>query len=791
MTDKVLLCAIAKQENLYIKEWVDYHLNLGFDHITIYDNNNTNGERISDVVSGDMRVDVVDFRGKTQKSCETQVEAYNHCYRNAKNYAWVLFIDIDEFLWFKDYANIKVFLSQNWVRRANVIRFHWKCYSDGEQLRYEDRPVMERFTQPCENAEVNFHTKQMYRTNLGSLRIVNVHYSTNVSYIFYPDGRPAPYTTSTKDSSIHDEVAHIKHYVTKSLEEYVRVKWARRCEGSSKTRLSMDFYFKYNKRTDEKVRYYNQLMNELKGNKGNVFVPKHTSGRNACPAELAVCPGAVKSSPKTSAITPKISPNSADVAKVDKEYPFGVSVCISAWKTAEYIEECLDSVAAQTWFKDNDNWEILLGIDGCEETLAKVKEIMHKYKNLKVMMMDKNVGTYVTCNTIMKEANYEWLLRFDSDDVMPNDMIAKIFSHDLNGYGAIRYNNQNFGSNNYRGLAWGSHLIRHNVFDVYGGYRDWRISGDYDLLYRIEPDVKVLKLNDIFYNRRVRENSLQFSKDTSMKSEKRKKLDGFVKNESRNQPKIKMNTISYSTISDYIDYICFIIPNRGGTHLNNVINNINNVYADYKKEIIVIQQCDDELFKKGQLYNIALKHTKAKWVALTDNDIVHFNKIDLFKEYEKNNKTPYLGFTHITQVEITNDGYVKKEKKENKVGAGAFLFGMRDDFIKVNGFSNLYSGWGCEDNEISCRLCGDNSTKPTLKHLEQELGHITHPKRLNQNIFEKNRNRFFSRKNRNIADDGINQTVYDLISTSTSENVTYINVRNIRVCNDFKYKNLL
>jgi len=432
MTDKVLLCAIAKQENLYIKEWVDYHLNLGFDHITIYDNNDTGGERISDAVSGDMRVDVVDFRGKTQKSCETQVEAYNHCYRNANNYTWVLFIDIDEFLWFKDYTNIKVFLSQNWVRRANVIRFHWKCYSDGEQLRYEDRPVMERFTQPCENAEVNFHTKQMYRTNLGSLRIVNVHYSTNVSYIFYPDGKPAPYTTSTKDSSVHDEVAHIKHYVTKSLEEYVRVKWARRCDGSSKTRLSMDFYFKYNKRTDEKVRYYNQLMNELKGNKGNVFVPKHTSGRNACPAELAVCPGAVNSSPKTSVITPKISPNSADVAKVDKVYPSGISVCISAWKTAEYIEECLDSVAAQTWFKDHDNYEILLGIDGCEETLAKVKEIMHKYKNLKVMMMDKNVGTYVTCNTIMKEARYEWLLRFDSDDTMPNDMVAKIFANDLN-----------------------------------------------------------------------------------------------------------------------------------------------------------------------------------------------------------------------------------------------------------------------------------------------------------------------------------------------------------------------
>lgn len=815
----VALCAIAKCENLYINEWAEYHLNLGFDHIYVYDNNEIDGEKISDVLSDD-RITVVNYRGKHQSSCETQVKAYNECYNGyGKMYDWIMFIDIDEFLTLENFGNIKDFLSQKCFADAKAVRFHWKCYSDSGKLKYEEGFVISRFTELCENGEVNKYYKQIYRTKLPKFRMMNVHYCDFIGGIYYPDGSSARYIMQTTDQNVNYVCGYIRHYVTKSLEEFVDIKWKRRGNGSSKTRLNKEFYFKYNKKTEEKSRYFDEYFNKVSngvqpignGNtQHNTITQKQLKPKimpyqqeppiksqtqslgnmdYRTPQERAVCPGARKTA--NPAIKHGLPQKSVQNDLSVSEYPFGVSVCISAWKTAEYIEECLDSVSAQTWFKDNDNWEILLGIDGCEETLAKVKEIMHKYKNLKVMMMDKNVGTYVTCNTIMKEARYEWLLRFDSDDTMPNDMIAKLFSHDLNGYGVVRYNNQNFGSNDYRGLAWGSHLIRHNVFDVYGGYRDWRISGDYDLLYRIEPDVKVLKLNDVLYNRRVRENSLQFSEDTSIKSEKRKKLDVFVKNESRNQPKIKMNTISYSIISDYIDYICFIIPNRGGTHLNDVINNINNVYADYKKEIIVIQQCDDELFKKGQLYNIALKHTKAKWVALTDNDIVHFNKIDLFKEYEKNNKTPYLGFTHITQVEITNDGYVKKEKKENKVGAGAFLFGMRDDFIKVNGFSNLYSGWGCEDNEISCRLCGDNSTNPTLKHLKQELGHITHPKRLNQNIFEKNRNRFFSRKNRNIADDGINQTVYDLISTSTSENVTYINVRNIRVCNDFKYKNLL
>ena len=60
---RVSLCAIAKCENLYIKEWVDYHLKLDFDHIYIYDNNEVDGERISDVIK-DERVTIIKLTDK-------------------------------------------------------------------------------------------------------------------------------------------------------------------------------------------------------------------------------------------------------------------------------------------------------------------------------------------------------------------------------------------------------------------------------------------------------------------------------------------------------------------------------------------------------------------------------------------------------------------------------------------------------------------------------------------------------------------------------------------------------
>lgn len=263
---QVALCAMAKCENLYINEWCDYHLSIGFDHIYIYDNNEPDGEKIVDVIN-DERISVVDYRGKHQASCETQVKAYNDCYKIcAGNYDWVMFIDIDEFLTLPDWPNIKDFLSQACFTDANAIRFHWKCYSDSDKLKYEDEPVLSRFTEPCNNNDVDKYYKQIYRCSIPNLTIKNVHYSSNISNIKYPDGNPAKYITQTTDKMVDHTHGYIRHYVTKSLEEFIDIKWKRRGKGSSKNRLNKTFYFKYNKKTDEKSKYFDEYFEKVSGN---------------------------------------------------------------------------------------------------------------------------------------------------------------------------------------------------------------------------------------------------------------------------------------------------------------------------------------------------------------------------------------------------------------------------------------------------------------------------------------------------------------------------------------------
>ena len=91
------VCAIAKLENRYIREWVEYYLTLGFDYIILYDNNDINGEDLSEPIQDYIQakqVEIIDVRGKIGY----QVEAYNNCYHRYKYQVdWILFVDIDEF----------------------------------------------------------------------------------------------------------------------------------------------------------------------------------------------------------------------------------------------------------------------------------------------------------------------------------------------------------------------------------------------------------------------------------------------------------------------------------------------------------------------------------------------------------------------------------------------------------------------------------------------------------------------------------------------------------------------
>ncbi len=89
------LCLIAKDENSYLQEWLDYHILLGVEHFWIYDNESATplAETLRGYIDSG-RVSVHTIKGRAM-----QIHAYDHCIQTfGTRSKWIGFIDTDEFL---------------------------------------------------------------------------------------------------------------------------------------------------------------------------------------------------------------------------------------------------------------------------------------------------------------------------------------------------------------------------------------------------------------------------------------------------------------------------------------------------------------------------------------------------------------------------------------------------------------------------------------------------------------------------------------------------------------------
>ena len=180
--------------------------------------------------------------------------------------------------------------------------------------------------------------------------------------------------------------------------------------------------------------------------------------------EILLPPSEIKQ--KNLSYCPNYTPKDKQFSEIPIKYKNGVSIIITAYKMKNYIKETLDSISNQTYFINNTNYEILIGVDGCEETLNYLYTIMENYSNLKIFMMEKNYGTFITTNTIMSIAKYDNLIRFDSDDIMLPNLIEFVMKESENeNIDSIKFLMEDFGRDDKIDWACGQFLIKHWIFD--------------------------------------------------------------------------------------------------------------------------------------------------------------------------------------------------------------------------------------------------------------------------------------------------------------------------------------
>lgn len=163
---KVALCTMGKNENLYVKEFISYYFKLGIDKIFIYDNNDLNSEKISDMIDSQYKEYVKIYQTKNLKIFN-QSQAFTDCYEKYKNkFNWILMVDMDEFLYIKR-DKLKKYLLKPIFKKCDFIKFQWVIPTDNNHLYYENKSLFERFKGPYKKSK---YIKSIIRGNISRLK---------------------------------------------------------------------------------------------------------------------------------------------------------------------------------------------------------------------------------------------------------------------------------------------------------------------------------------------------------------------------------------------------------------------------------------------------------------------------------------------------------------------------------------------------------------------------------------------------------------------------------------------
>lgn len=217
----VALACIAKNEDYYINEWLEYNLYLGFDKVFVYNND-------WDFHIDSPFVETIPIKGRGK-----QEHVYNVFLNKYQNeYDWVAFFDVDEFLVLKKHDNIKDFLND--YDEFGCVGINWYLFGDNNQPKpTNEYSVLKRFTR--RGLTMDKHIKCIVKPSI--VKRYKIH-APDKDFVVDTDKNVfyGPYNENGKDN-----VAQLNHYFTKSKWEWEIKKNRGRVDANRESRTDDDF----------------------------------------------------------------------------------------------------------------------------------------------------------------------------------------------------------------------------------------------------------------------------------------------------------------------------------------------------------------------------------------------------------------------------------------------------------------------------------------------------------------------------------------------------------------------
>ena len=223
------VCAIAKDEGTYFKEWIEWHQSMGVDKFYIYDNESTDctKEVLKPYIDSGL-VEYTYFPGHRKQLAE-----YDDCLdRHRMEARWIAFIDLDEFIVPVKDKNIKDFLHR--FEKFSAVEINWLVYGSGGAKKRTPGTMMERFK--CHSKPdhyLNRHVKSIVNPRR-VYTMIGCHEVARISGIT-ADSHGNPVKKHFREREPQQDVIRINHYAVRSYEEFVEKQARGRASGTQKT----------------------------------------------------------------------------------------------------------------------------------------------------------------------------------------------------------------------------------------------------------------------------------------------------------------------------------------------------------------------------------------------------------------------------------------------------------------------------------------------------------------------------------------------------------------------------
>ena len=245
------IACIAKNEDLYLEEWVNFHRAAGAEHFFIYDNGSTVPikQLLSKYINANI-VDVIDFPGKIM-----QMPAYSHCLKNYGHLSkWIAFVDCDEFIVPKSNDDIKEVLKD--YENYGGLVVNWLFFGSGGHITRPDGLVTENFIMSshkdwCLNNHIKSIVQPERTQSIGDphffkykppyFAVSEAKINIPGSIVFKCKDCCTPGAPETHLSgNINANKIQVHHYYTKSEEEFMVRYYGGSCYATSPTRSNME-----------------------------------------------------------------------------------------------------------------------------------------------------------------------------------------------------------------------------------------------------------------------------------------------------------------------------------------------------------------------------------------------------------------------------------------------------------------------------------------------------------------------------------------------------------------------